>query len=117
MIKILILAYEFPPYISVGGLRAFSWYKYMSAYGIKPVVITRQWSNQYGRTLDYVAPGESDNTITEESDDGILVKSPYYPNIANRILLKYGENRFVWPRRIISAVYEFLQFIFRLAQK
>jgi len=89
----------------------------MPEYGINPIVITRQWKNKFGNTLDYVAPGESDNTITEESADGVLVKSPYYPNIANRILLKYGENRFTWLRRIISAYYEFMQFILPVGPK
>ena len=34
MKKLLILAYDFPPYISVGVLRPYLWYKYMKEYGV-----------------------------------------------------------------------------------
>ena len=36
MKKVLIFAYDFPPYVSVGGLRPYSWYKYLKEYGIEP---------------------------------------------------------------------------------
>ena len=29
MKKVIILAYDFPPYVSVGGLRPSSWYNYL----------------------------------------------------------------------------------------
>ncbi len=35
MKKVLILAYDFPPYVSVGGLRPYSWYKYFKEFGLK----------------------------------------------------------------------------------
>lgn len=117
MRKVLILAYEFPPYISVGGFRPYSWYKYMPEFGVKPIVITRQWENKYGNILDYVAPTIKKTAIIEESINRTLIKAPYFPNIANKILLKYGENKFKWCRRIISAYYEFFQFIFPCGPK
>ena len=58
--RVLILAYDFPPYVSVGGLRPYAWYKYLRECGVYPVVITRQWANRYGNALDYIAAGESD---------------------------------------------------------
>jgi len=27
--KVLILAYDFPPYVSVGGMRPYNWYRYL----------------------------------------------------------------------------------------
>ena len=39
MIKVLILAYDFPPYVSVRGLRPFSWHKYFREFGIDDIRI------------------------------------------------------------------------------
>lgn len=117
MIKVLILAYDFPPYVSVGALRPYSWYKYFSEFDIYPVVITRQWDNKYGNHLDYIAPGESMVNIVEESEIGTIVRTPYTTNLANRILLKYGEKKFRFIRKLITAYYEFAQFFFLVGPK
>lgn len=117
MKKLLILAYDFPPYVSVGGLRPYAWYKYLKEYEVYPVVITRQWSNSYGDERDYIAPSESEKVVIEETEYGTIVKTPYKPNLANRILLKYGKSKFRIVRKIVSAYYEFAQFIFFLGPK
>ena len=109
LIKILILAYDFPPYVSVGGLRPHSWYKYFKKFGVEPIVVTRQWSNRYGNHLDYVAPGEYPYTVVEQTEYGTIIRSPYKPNLANRLMLKYGDSRFRWIRKVVSAWYEFWQ--------
>ena len=114
MKKILILAYDFPPYVSVGGLRPYSWYKYLHEYGVHPVVITRQWSNKYGNYMDYIAPGESDNTIVELLNESTLIKTPYRPNLANKLMIKYGESKFKFIRKLISGFYEISQFILQM---
>ena len=112
MIKLLILAYDFPPYVSVGGLRPYNWYKYFKRMGIEPVVITRQWSNKYGNHLDYIAAGDSDQIQTEKTEFGTIVRAPYRPNLANRLMLKYGEHKYHFIRKIISAWYEVMQWFF-----
>ncbi len=117
MCKILILAYDFPPYVSVGGLRPYSWYKYLHEYGVHPVVITRQWSNKYGNYMDYIAPGESDNTIVELLNESTLIKTPYRPNLANKLMIKYGESKFKFIRKLISGFYEISQFILPIGPK
>ena len=117
MKKLLILAYDFPPYISVGGLRPYSWYKYMHEYGIFPVVVTRQWANKYGNHLDYIAPSESNKVIIEENEKGIIIRTPYKPNLSNRLLLKYGESRFKFIRKIITGWYEFFQWFLPVGSK
>lgn len=111
MKKLLILAYDFPPYVSVGGLRPYNWYRYLKEYGVEPIVITRQWSNQYGNQLDYISPGNSNEVIIEKSEFGTIYRTPYYPNLSNRLLLKYGERKFRILRKIISGFYEFSQFL------
>ena len=117
MKKVLILAYDFPPYVSVGGLRPYSWYRYFQEFDIYPIIITRQWSNALGNHLDYISAGASNEVIIEENEYGTIVRAPYKPNIANRIMLKYGESRFRLIRKIISAYYEFAQFVFPVGPK
>ncbi|HNQ67626.1 MAG TPA: hypothetical protein PKN32_04560 [Bacteroidales bacterium] len=117
MKKVLILAYDFPPYVSAGALRPYSWYKYFKAFGLYPVVVTRQWSNKYGNLMDYVAPSKSDKIIIEEDLYGTIVKTPYIPNLSNKLLIKYGEKKFKIIRKMISAYYELAQFIFFVGPK
>ncbi len=117
MTRLLILAYDFPPYVSVGGLRPFSWYKYLHLFDVQPVVVTRQWSNRFGNNLDYISAGYSDSAEVEKNSKGIVIKTPFRPNLGNRILLKYGENRFRLIRKLISSYFEFLQFIFYIGNK
>jgi hypothetical protein len=117
MKKVLILAYDFPPYVSVGGLRPYSWYKYFHEFGLYPVVVTRQWGNKYGNHLDYVAAGESDECIVEESEHGTIIRTPYKPNLSNRLLLKYGESRFRIVRKLITAFFEIAQWVFIIGPK
>ncbi|MBR5167927.1 MAG: glycosyltransferase [Salinivirgaceae bacterium] len=117
MKHLLILAYDFPPYVSVGGLRPYAWYKYLKEFGIYPIVVTRQWGNKYGSGLDYIAPSESTKTIVEETDCGTIIRTPYKPNLANRLMLKYGNNKFVLLRKAITAFYEFAQYPFFVGSK
>jgi len=117
MIKVLILAYDFPPYVSVGGLRPYSWYEYFHEYNISPIVITRQWDNKHGNYLDYVEISESKKTIIEETIKGKIIRTSYKPNLANKLLLKYGERKFRFVRKLISAFYEFAQWIIPIGPK
>lgn len=111
MRRVIILTYDFPPYISVGGLRPFSWFKYFKEFGIIPIVVTRQWMKSFGNKSDYIAPSLSEEIIFEESDFGLIIKAPYFPNLANRIMLRYGEENFKFFRKFFSACSEILQFI------
>ncbi|MEY4604301.1 MAG: hypothetical protein RIT43_1593 [Bacteroidota bacterium] len=117
MKKLLILAYDFPPYVSVGGLRPYNWYKYLKEYGVEPVVITRQWQNKHGNHLDYIEAGYSDEVIVETTEFGTIVRTPYRPNLSNTVLLKYGAHRFRLLRKSITAFYEIAQFIFPVGPK
>ncbi len=117
MKKVLILAYDFPPYVSVGGMRPYNWYRYLKEFDVEPVVITRQWSNTNGNHLDYISEGESEETIVEETEFGTIIRTPYYPNFANRIMLKYGNTKYKFLRKLISAYYEFAQYLFPIGPK
>lgn len=112
MKKALILAYDFPPYVSVGGLRPHCWYKYFHEFDVYPIIVTRQWDNKYGNHLDYISASESAETIIEKTDKGTIIRTPYRPNLSNRIMLKYGDSKFKLIRKFLSAYYEFTQFLF-----
>src|SRR5690554_1218400 len=111
MKKVLILAYDFPPYVSVGGLRPYNWFKYLKEFGVEPIVITRQWSNAYGNELDYVAPSVSKETLIEEEEYGTVIRAPYFPSKSNRLLLEHGENRHRFFRKSLTAFDEIRQFL------
>jgi len=115
--NILILAYDFPPYVSVGGMRPYNWYRYFKEFGVNPVVITRQWSNHFGNQLDYIAPSDSNDLIIEETQYGSIYRTPYRPNLSNRLLLKYGEKKFKIFRKLISGYFEFTQYVFNVGPK
>jgi hypothetical protein len=117
MKKVLILAYDFPPYVSVGGLRPYNWYKYLKVFGVEPIVVTRQWGNVHGNQLDYISAGESEKCIIEETEFGTIIRTPYTPNLANRMMLKHGERKYRFFRKSISAFYEGAQFIYPTGPK
>ncbi len=117
MKKVLILAYDFPPYVSVGGLRPYSWYKHFKEFGLYPIVVTRQWGNKYGNHLDYIAPGKSEKTIIVENDAGTIICTPYKSNWANKIFLKYGNEKYSLLRKAITAWFEFVQFVIPIGPK
>jgi len=115
--KVIILAYDFPPYVSVGGLRPYAWFKYLKKFDVYPIVITRQWQNKYGNELDYISEGNSNTIIHEKFENGEIIRTPYKPNLSNKLLLKYGPNRFKIIRKIISGYYEFTQFLIKNGPK
>lgn len=117
MKKVLILAYDFPPYVSVGGLRPYSWLQHFKNNNISPVVVTRQWGNENGNNLDYISSSKTKNTIIEETAEGLVLRTPYKSNFANKLFLKYGENKYSVLRRVYTAFFEIAQFYFNIGPK
>lgn len=115
--RVLILAYDFPPYVSVGGLRPFNWYKYLLEFGIYPYVVTRQWENSHGNFLDYISESKSNLSLIENNAFGTIIRAPYKPNLSNRLLIKHGEKRYRIIRKSMTAYFEFLQFISKTGPK
>ncbi len=111
------MAYDFPPYISVGAQRPYYWYRYFKEFGIDPVVVSRQWNNNFTGAYQYVAGGYSNEDVIKETEYGLLLKAPYKPNLANRLYLKYGENKFWFLRKLISGFYEMLQWYIPIGPK
>ena len=117
MKKILILAYDFPPYISVGGLRPKSWFDNLIDFNLQPYLITRNWSQNSESDFEYISPSKNKKTLIKKLKNGIIFKTPYKPNLANKILLKFGESRFRKIRRLITAFYEIGQFVLPIGPK
>ncbi|MCW5908125.1 MAG: glycosyltransferase [Chitinophagales bacterium] len=114
MKKALILAYDFPPLISIGAQRPYSWYKYLPDEGLKITVVTRHWEAAINSSEDYIKPTAS-NVVCEENRGRKIIRVPYYPNLRDRLLLKYGAEKLVWLRKILSlfySVFEHLLFLF-----
>ncbi len=117
MKKVLILAYDFPPYVSVGGLRPKAWFDYFKNVDIEPILVTRQWENKHGNYLDYISEGSSQVDICEQHENGIVIRTPYRPNLSNRLLLKYGESKFRLIRKSITAFFEVFQYLLPVGTK
>lgn len=117
MKKVLILAYDFPPYVSVGGLRPMGWAKYLKQENIQPIVITRNWDQLNGNNLDYIQPSKSKTTVLVETETHIEYRVPFSPNRANKLRLKYGPEKFKTLRKLLNAWNEIGQFFLPIGNK
>lgn len=94
MKKVLIFAYDFPPYGSVGGLRPHYWYEHFKEMGVYPIVVTRNWNPIHNNELDYIQPSITKDVVIEETDKGTLIKVPYKATLSNRLNLKGKNDKF-----------------------
>jgi hypothetical protein len=74
------------------------------------VVVTRQWANAYGDERDYVAPGSSPRVEVETVEGGTVLRAPYHPNLADRLLLAHGPGRYRPLRRLVTGWQEVMQY-------
>lgn len=109
-VRALILAYDFPPLVSVGGLRPYSWHRYLKQFGVEPTVITRQWGSHDGSGVDYFAPSESKQVVVETSQFGTILRTPYEPTLGKRVF-QGSLKRFRLLRRAVTAWYEVGQYV------
>ena len=72
-------------------LRPYSWYISFKEFNFYPIIVTRQWDIKFGDHLDYISPSKYKNTKVVNSKFGTQIQTPYFPNYANQILLKYGK--------------------------
>ncbi len=101
MKRVLILAFDFPPYHSIGAQRPHSWFRHFKKYGLEPTVITRHWDavdSAEGRNY-----ASAQQTVEEEESAwGKIVRVPYKANIRDRMIARYGMRRFSWVRKALS---------------
>jgi glycosyltransferase involved in cell wall biosynthesis len=107
--RVLILAYDFPPLPSIGGFRPYSWYKYFPEAGIYPIVITRDWSQNIDVQRDkYEWTGNE--TKKTETPNSLLIQLPHKLSFKERIILKNGLNKKVIIRKIITLSEEIFKY-------
>ncbi len=100
--RVLIFAHDFPPYNSVGAFRPYSWFKYLPAYDVHPIIVTRHWDNIQNSPLDYVVSSAAQSITYEETAGATIIRVPYNSNLRDRLLLKYGNTRFSILRKALS---------------
>lgn len=107
MIKVLIIAHDFPPLNSIGAQRPYSWYKNLKAYGIYPVVITRHWNDHIKVDTDYYKASHCNDISYTKDSFGTLIKVPFNPNYKDKLIIK--SKLILW-RKIISFLYSILKY-------
>ena len=100
--RILIFAHDFPPYNSVGAFRPYSWFKYLPTFDVHPVIVTRHWDSIQNSALDYVVSSANQTVSIETKDGATIIRVPYKSNLRDRLLLKYGNSKYVLLRKALS---------------
>jgi len=99
--KVLILAYDFPPYNSIGAQRPHSWLLYFKEFGLEPIVVTRHWDRPISGPDDCNLPSRTRSVTTEINDHGTIVRAPFEPSLRDRLIPRSGI-RFTILRKILS---------------
>jgi hypothetical protein len=91
--KVLVICNDFPPKNTIGAQRPYSWYKYLPTHGIETIVVTKNW-------------GELKNFEINDAYSGQrkIIYAPNKLHLSDRIILKYGVNRLVWLRKMLSFI-------------
>ena len=90
MKKVLILAYDFPPYNSIGGQRPYSWYLYFKELGVEPIVVTRHWDVEINGPEDCYLPSKNREVSVERSELGTIVRAPFTPLLRDKLIGSTG---------------------------
>ncbi len=110
--KVLILAYDFPPLISIGGQRPYSWYKYLSPSGISVTVITRHWTDKISTPDDYVKATSPEIVIDTNGPVSKVIRTGFSPNLRDRLLIQFGLQKFSLLRKLLSYFFSFAEHLF-----
>jgi glycosyltransferase involved in cell wall biosynthesis len=105
--KILVLAHDFPPVISIAAQRPYSWYKLLPNHGFCLTVVA-YLPNQKSKNNNYTT---SEKEI-EISGSNKIIRVPVIPNLRDRLMENFGPNRFVLLRKMLSFFYSFFEFLF-----
>lgn len=110
--KVLILAYDFPPYNSIAAQRPASWLRYFRQFNAEPTVVTRHWDIEIKNHTDCFRSSRNRNIQTEQTATGVIIRAPYNENFRDKLLARFGEHRFVLIRKVISFLLEILKYHF-----
>lgn len=88
MKKALILAYDFPPFNSIGAQRPYAWFKHFREFGIEPVLVTRHWDREITGPDDCNLPTLNSEVTEEQTEFGTLIRAPFFPSLRDRLISK-----------------------------
>ncbi len=114
MEKVLIISYFFPPCNLTASQRTYSWAKYLSRFGYRPVVITRRWDHPIN-TLSDVSRTTPTNMVVENNTDYDAYYLPYQGNLRDKIYIRYGERRHTTLRKSLTFFELLFQHFFTFA--
>jgi len=109
--RILILAYDFPPFNSIGSQRPYGWLLSFASFGLYPVVVTRHWDEGAVNEVDCFKPSSEQSVTIEENEQGTIIRVPFNPGIRDKMLLKYGNKRFKKIRKALTFTSSILRFV------
>ncbi len=88
----------------MGAKRPAAWFNYFKDAAIYPIVVTRHWDHPIKMGDDTVKPSLNQHKEVEATPNGTIIRVPFRPNLRDRVLLKYGRNRFSIFRKVLSLV-------------
>ncbi|PLX02997.1 MAG: hypothetical protein C0594_11280 [Marinilabiliales bacterium] len=106
--KILILSYFFPPCNLTASQRTQSWAKYLSGFGLYPIIVTRRWDHKI-HTYKEMALATPNIPEHIRSDNYEIYYTPYKPNLRDKL---YTKEKYPILRRLLSLKELILQNIF-----
>ena len=109
--RLLILAYDFPPFISIGGLRPASWFKYLAEFGVDVTVVTWDWEYELERRKGSVPGNNSIASVTTRDGNKTLVRARFAKGIKEKLAEKLNANKFGRIRQALTFVFSFLEFL------
>ena len=101
MKKILVISYDFAPLRSIAAQRVNSWVPGLSAYNLKPVLITRTWENNITNSTAYFEPDTSKPTF-ETQDLFEIHRFPLKLNLLDNALLKANQKNWIVLRKALT---------------
>ena len=110
MRRALILAYDFPPYNSIGGQRPYSWFKFLKEFEWEPIIVTRHWDENIQSPVDYVKPSKNQEETYTKGQEGIVIRALFRPNLRDKMLIKFGFKKFSLFRKTLTFLYQLSEF-------
>lgn len=96
--------------MSAGAARPYGWYMYMKKYGLDPIVVTRNWSENLTSEFDVLQAGGESGTKIDVTENGTLIQVDYLPNLRDRWAKKKSTFLNVLIRKMLSFVYQYIPF-------
>lgn len=115
--NVLIICNDFPPLNSIGAQRPYSWFKYFADFGINVTVITKNRGEGSSKPEDIITDQNFKERVEEQTDKGKVIGVPHKLLLPEKLINKYGMDRYTLLRRPLTLIYRFLSFLFPFFDK